>query len=339
MFRFVLLCIGGALALGIVALGVAVAAFRPRLWESNASVARNGGADPARIRHEIESFPPFRSVRNAAQLAQMEATVTAQLEELGWTVQAQLVERAPNPFLGAFVPPSFPRPPTHNLIATRGLATTGPINVVGAHLDSVSRSPGADDDGSGVAVLLELARILGPTAAARTELCFFNEEESGLFGSYTFVGRLSKEERSRIATAYILDMVGHFDSRPHSQAYPPPLSWLAPDQGNFLAAITLSGADAIPAMHRAHDRAAGDLPIVLFDPPRRLAASFRDIWRSDHAAFWHAQVPAVFLTDTGEFRSTRYHSASDTADAVDFDKVAQLTDMLADALAAPPESR
>jgi len=339
MSRFVALIIGGALALGLVALGVAVNAFRPRTWESTASVPSKGAADPARIRQSLETFPPFRSVQNAARLAQMEATVTAQLEALGWTVRPQLVERAPNPLVGDFVRPSFPRPRTHNLIATRRLAATGPFNVVGAHLDSVSRSPGADDDGSGVAVLLELARILGPNASAHTELCFFNEEESGLFGSFTFVGHLSREDRSRVATAYVLDMVGHFDARPHSQSYPPPLSWFAPDQGNFLAAITLAGSRAIPALHRAHDHVAGDLPIVLFAPSRRFAASLPDIWRSDHAAFWYAQIPAVFLSDTANFRSTRYHSPTDTIDAVQVDKVARVADMLADALAAPPATR
>lgn len=339
MLRFAVSIAAGALVLGLVALGVGVAAYRPRTWEATSSVPPKVAANPARIRQALQTFPPFRSVQNAAPLAQMEATVTAQLQALGWTVQSQLVERAPNRFVHPAVGPSVPRAPTHNLIATRGLASTGPINIVGAHLDSVSRSPGADDDGSGVAVLLELARILGPEAAAHTELCFFNEEESGLFGSFTFVGRLTKAQRARISNAYILDMVGHFDSRPHSQSYPPPLSWLAPDQANFLAAITLAGSTAVPLLHRAHDQVAGDLGMVLFEPTRRLANAYPDIWRSDHAPFWYAQIPAVFLSDTGNFRSTRYHSPTDTLEAVDVEQVARVADLLANALAAPAATR
>ena len=324
--------VAGLLGLGVGLTALIVQVYRPTSWRSTVANARPAASDAARLRADVESFPPFRSRAHAPALAAMEALVQARLESLGWQVARQDVASSANPHR----PVPAAGPVTHNVVATRARAASGPLFVVGAHLDAVAAAPGADDNGSGVAVLLELARLLTPDVAARVELVFFNEEEEGLHGSYTFVVALPEQDCRRIAAAYVTDMVGFFDTRAHSQTYPPPLSWLAPDRGDFLSVIALTDADAaLRALHAAHDRVASDLPLEVFEPPRPLARKLPDLWRSDHAPFWEAGIPAVFFTDTGNFRSDRYHTPRDTADELDYRQMARFADLLLDVLNHP----
>ena len=326
-----------ALALGVVALlAITVQIYRPASWRSSAPPPGTSVADAARLRADVESFPPSRCRSSPAALGAMEAMVQERLRMLGWSVVAQEV----NPLANPHRPTAKPGPPSHNLIATRALAPGGPMFVLGAHLDSVATSPGADDNGSGVAVLLELARLLPPEAAAHTTLVFFNEEEEGLHGSFTYVASLTPSERSRIGAAYVMDMVGGFDDRPHSQAYPKPLSWLAPDRGDFLSVIALREADAsVAQLRQDHERVAPNLAIEMFEPPRGLAEKLPDLWRSDHAPFWEAGIPALFFTDTGPFRSDRYHTPADRSDALDYGKMALVATLLLEAAEHPAPVR
>ncbi len=319
--RIALAAVGLALLLG----AAAFLAYRPRHWRTPEAVAV-AGAGSAALRVDVESFPPFRSRSHAEALRAMEALVSKRVQDAGWTVSAQDVRRDANPHVHR----TSDDPVTHNLLAVRGAGGGVRPILLGAHLDSVSASPGGDDDGSAVAVLLDLARRLEPAAAGRVELCFFNEEEAGLLGSYTFVASLPAAERARIERVFVLDMVGGYDSAPHSQTYPPPLSWMAPDRGDFLSAIALTDADAaVAALREARERFAPALPIEMFEPPRVVANRLRDLWRSDHGPFWEAGIPAVFLTDTGNFRSQRYHTAADVPGALDYAKLALVADLLA----------
>jgi hypothetical protein len=318
------------LALGSLAIAIALAVgvfadYRPRHWRTPGAVAV-AGPESAVLRADVEAFPPFRSRSHPEAIRAMEALVTQRLEAAGWTVTPQEVRRDANPHRRQ----PTDAPLTHNLLATRGAASGVRPVLFGAHIDSVSVSPGGDDNGSAVAVLLDLARRLPPEAAARVELCFFNEEEDGLLGSYTFVGSLSPAERAQIQRVFVLDMVGHYDSTPHSQRYPPPLSWLAPDRGDFLSAIALTDADAaVAGLGEARASVAAGLPMEMFEPPRAMARRLPDLWRSDHGPFWEAHIPAVFLTDTANFRSKRYHTAADVPEVLDYAKVALVADMLA----------
>ena len=318
-----------AVAIGLAAIAfvaIVLALWRPRLWRANAAALTHRASIDG-LKRDVASLPPFRAQGSMARQVDLytEKLLSQQLTALGWSVQLQDVPDDGSDTKLAKLNFGV----VHNLVATRGLAASGPITVIGAHLDSVIRSPGADDDGSGIAVLLELARLLSPEAASHVELCFFNSEEIGLHGSKAFAKALKPEDASRIRVAIVMDMVGAYDSRPHSQSYPPPLSWLAPDTGDFLSVIALTDADdSVQALKHAREQASPELSMVLFEPPRAIAEKFPDIWRSDHAPFWEAGVPAIFLTDTGEFRTSRYHNATDTADALDYARMAALTDAL-----------
>ncbi|MBS2031000.1 MAG: M28 family peptidase [Deltaproteobacteria bacterium] len=309
---------------------VVLGLWRPRLWAASMGAPVTRRASANELQFQVAALPWFRAVKLTQSPANFEtqSRLAQKLQALGWSVESQAVQHTSH--AGNTDPKLASR--SNNLIATKHLAD-GPITVIAAHLDAVSKSPGADDDGSGVAVLLELARLLSPEAASHVELCFFNEEENGLHGSNTFVEMLKPEERARIRVAIVMDMVGAFDQRPHSQTYPPPLSWLAPDTGDFLSVIAITDADAsVQALKRAREKVAPELAMELFEPPRAIAEKFPDIWRSDHAPFWQAKVPAIFLTDTGEFRTTRYHDPTDTADALDYPRMAALTDALLELL-------
>ncbi|MHB8421039.1 MAG: M28 family peptidase [Myxococcales bacterium] len=325
MIRRLLRIAGGVLGLTLSLGGAAFLHYRPRHWRTPGAVAQ-AGPESAALRADVEAFPPFRSRSRPAALGAMEALVAKRLGDAGWTVARQEVRRDANPHRRR---PSD-APATYNLLATRGTETGVRPILLGAHLDSVTASPGADDDGSAVAVLLDLARRLAPAAAARVELCFFDEEEDGLLGSYTFVASLSPADRARIERVFVMDMVGDYDSALHSQVYPPPLAWLAPDRGDFLSAVALTDADAaVSELRAARERAAPALPLEMLEPPRAVARRLPDLWRSDHGSFWEAGIPAVFLTDTGEFRSKRYHTAADVPGALDYAKLALVADMLA----------
>lgn len=197
--------------------------------------------------------------------------------------------------------------------------TAGSI-VLGAHYDTVPDSIGADDNSSAIAVLLEAARIFsaGPSPQA-LQLVFFDQEEqqidgSGLLGSLAYT---QSPQAQNVKGAVILDMVGYACREAGCQNYPPrlPVQNL-PDTGDFLAVLGLSthtqliGAFVLSAQK--------NWPLVLSLPiPERVLNLFPDLLRSDHAPFWNRAIPAVFVTDTANFRNPNYHTARDTPETLD----------------------
>ncbi|PZO20562.1 MAG: peptidase M28 [Leptolyngbya foveolarum] len=186
--------------------------------------------------------------------------------------------------------------------------------VLGAHYDTISNSAGADDNGSAIAVLIEAARIFsaGPSTAT-LKLVFFDQEEqqtdgSGLLGSLAYTKSANATD---IKGAVILDMVGYACRDAGCQRYPPrlPVQTL-PQTGDFLAVLGLSthtnliGAFVLSAQKH--------WPLVLSLPiPERTLSLFPDLLRSDHAPFWDKNIPAVFVTDTANFRNPNYHTPRD----------------------------
>lgn len=215
-----------------------------------------------------------------------------------------------------------------NLIAEiAGSDSTAGSIVLGAHYDTEVNSPGADDNGSGVATLLEAARIFTSQTEAQNiealprslKLVFFDQEErqadgSGLLGSLAFADSDNIED---VKGAVILDMVGYACRTPGCQSYPAqlPLSDL-PDTGDFLAVIGLQKyADVIGAfVLSAQTTWPRVFTLPLPEPTLRL---FPDLLRSDHAPFWERNVPAVFISDTANFRNPNYHTPQDTPDTLD----------------------
>lgn len=203
-----------------------------------------------------------------------------------------------------------------------------------AHYDTVSSSPGADDNGSAVAVALEVGAACPALAVVLTDL-----EEVGLLGARHFV--LSAAYSS--IPAIVLESVGFFSDQPQSQSYPPILPQAFPSiyetlakqdfRGNFLALLHLLSDEA----NALNLEAALALPILRVGLPLETlqgpaASQLRDFGRSDHLAFWEQGLPCLMLTDSANFRNPNYHQPGDCAEHLDFFRMAKLVQSLITAL-------
>ncbi|HEX7052682.1 MAG TPA: M28 family peptidase [Burkholderiales bacterium] len=204
----------------------------------------------------------------------------------------------------------------HNIEAGEGAI------VVGAHYDTVPGSPGADDNASGVAALIELAGILRQqeirfVAFANEELPYSHGEEMGSF----VYARRARERGERIAAMFSLEMLGCYSDEPGSQRYPPLLGWFYPDRANFIAFVGDFGARRL--VKRAHRlfRRHSDFPCESLAAP----AFVPGITRSDHWSFRRHGYPALMVTDTAYNRYPHYHRASDTPEKLDYERMAAVT--------------
>lgn len=203
--------------------------------------------------------------------------------------------------------------------------------IIGAHYDTVRGTPGADDNASGVAILLEVARRLQDMALGRpVRLVAFVNEEAPFFGSPA-MGSLDLARRLRDADEEVmgmisLEMLGYYTDAPHSQRYPPLVGHFYPDTGNFVAGVGNLASRAwvrrVVGVLRRH----ATLPTEGLAVPTQLVG---DIQRSDHWAFWVMGYPAMMLTDTADFRTPYYHGPGDTADTLDYPAMARLAEALA----------
>lgn len=210
-------------------------------------------------------------------------------------------------------------------VTLRGKSRPDEFIVVGAHYDSVPSSPGADDNATGVAALIELARLLRNDSLDRSvRLVAFANEELPL-GDYTpamgslHYAKRAREEKLNIVAMLSLESIGYYSDAPDSQKYPPPLSWFYPDRGDFLAFVgnLRSRALARRALHAF--RAASALPAEGIAAPELV----RDIRRSDHSPFWDLGIPALMVTDTAPFRHPGYHTPHDIPEKLDANRFAQ----------------
>ncbi|NMF85734.1 M28 family peptidase [Nodosilinea sp. P-1105] len=190
-----------------------------------------------------------------------------------------------------------------------------PLILVGAHYDSVPGSPGADDNATGVAALLEIGRALAQQPGrSPVRLVAFDLEESGLVGSRCYVQHLHQRQ-TPLGLMLSLEMLGYCCHQPHSQRYPPGLAYLYPHQGNYIAQI--GPWSAIPTMVQLWwgFRQAGVRSQWL--PMIRRGHIVPDSRRSDHAPFWDLDYPAIMVTDTADLRNPHYHQPTDTIDTLD----------------------
>jgi len=211
-----------------------------------------------------------------------------------------------------------------NVIAEFGPESDAVI-VVGAHYDSAGELPAADDNASGVAGLIELARLLGSTQLdQKVQLVAFCLEEPPFFntpqmGSVVFARSLIEANKNvRIMVA--LEMIGYFSDKPGSQAYP--LSFLKlfyPTKGNFIAIVDELFSGEAKRMKKIM-KANATLPVYTINAPPGIPG----IDLSDHKSFWDQGYPAVMITDTAFFRNKAYHTRHDTADRLDYERMAQV---------------
>lgn len=229
-----------------------------------------------------------------------------------------------------------------NILAERrGTERPDQVIVIGAHYDTVVGSPGADDNASGVAVLLELARLHAKTRFRKTvRFVAFTLEEppffrSPLMGSRVYARSL-KQRGEEVEAMLCLESVGYYSHKPGSQSFPWLVFWLRwryPTSGNFLTIV--SNADSQPLQTQVRDALITrmDLPIETYTGPWWVPG----VDWSDHGSFWKEGYPAVMLTDTALFRNPHYHRSTDLPDTLDYQAMAQLVRGLSGALTALDE--
>ena len=209
------------------------------------------------------------------------------------------------------------------------------IVLAGAHYDTVPGSPGADDNASGVAALIELARLLRDARTAKTIrlVAFVNEEPPffsyGNMGSQVYA-RAARARRDDIRIMFSLEMLGCYRDERGSQGYPPLLRHFYPDRGNFIAFVSdLRSRSALRAAVRAFESAT-DFPHEHLAGPSFVPG----VSWSDHLGFWQEGYRAVMVTDTAFYRYPHYHRATDTPEKLRYEPMAEVVAGLGQMLVA-----
>jgi len=283
-----------------------------------------------------------RTPEDTAGLQRTEELVIEKLRGLGYEPRTQEVPRPDR--IANLTPEEAPTPrniwvdlPGNGQLASEWL-------VVMAHIDAVVGSPGADDNGTGVVALLEMARALKDRLRQRSvRLLFTTLEETGLHGARVHVtNNIEPKVEAGEMTVFgsiSLEMLGYYSDEPGSQRSPlPPMEGFdQPDRGDFLAILGVKRhqnfSQGLAAAMLEIEPEAKVLPIDMFVVPPP------DLMRSDHAEFLIRGWPGVMLTDTANFRNPHYHRTTDTVDTIDRDRFARAISQVigaVDRLANPP---
>jgi aminopeptidase YwaD len=273
--------------------------------------------DPGALRRHVQALEGERhSWRAPDRMRRARDYCREELTRLGWRVTSQ-----PFRFAGAEHENILALPP--------GADPIRPRTLIGAHLDTVRGTPGADDNASGVAGVLEAARLLAEAPApGPVELAVWDlEERTGLtyrIGSRRHVAA-SRRAHVRYAGALVLEMIGYRTTKPYSQTIPLPIRWMdLPRTGDFLAAVGDFGSRRLlDTFLAAAGRASPELKIVHLAVPLR-GWSVLATRRSDNASFWSNGFPALMLTDTADLRNPHYHRSTDRSDTLDYTFMAQV---------------
>ena len=285
-----------------------------------------------RLRGHVELLAGIIGVRHDSRPSSLEATIsylTRQWEEMGQAVESQTY-------------PTGAGDATNLVVEWPGESRPDEIVVVGAHYDTVKYTPGADDNASAVAALLEVCRGLKGQRFEQTLrfVAFANEEPPHFpgptMGSAVYAGRC-READEQIAVMVCLEMLGYFDTSPDSQTYPDELPALLrrvlPTRGDFIAFVSdVATRKPLGTFTKAFKKAVR-FPVQSVPLPKAKSL----LWVSDHGPFWDHGYPALMVTDTSYFRNPHYHEPTDLPDTLDFDRFARLTRGLIEAVAAVAE--
>jgi hypothetical protein len=306
--------------------------------------------DPKRLRNHVASLPGPRNRMHSPQaMAEIDVLLLDAWRAAGWRTGRQrlrlrnLHARLDYPGEGKHGPHPihvYPELDGTNLVAIAEGKTDEAIVVV-AHHDTVRDSPGADDNGAGLAALLELSSLFEGRRFRRTVILAAPDlEEIGLIGSRYLVRWLRTRYRVRAAVVY--DPIGYMNAAPGSQLVPPGIDRLYPGQVARLAERDNAG-DTVVALYRHVSvslvmewarclsatigperilqlRDPLDLPVV--GPALMAVPVARNFSRSDHVRFWQAGLPAIQVTNTANFRNPHYHRPTDTPDTLDYGTLA-----------------
>jgi hypothetical protein len=302
-----------ALAIGILVVILAAVVFAMRRRRVMPLDAPNA-ALTAELRRDVDTLcanGPRNTFRPAA-LAAAAAHVETELARAGYRVERQRY-RIEEENVDA----------DNLIVELRGASRPNEIVIIGAHYDSVDDSPGADDNASGTAGLLALARRFAHEKPQRTLrfVAFVNEEpphfQTPLMGSLVYAKRCH-ERGETIVAMLSLESIGYYSDAEDSQVYPPPLSSLYPSTGNFLGfAGNIASRSLVMRSARAF-RDATTLPAEAAVMPQLI----QEIGWSDQWSFWQFGWPAIMVTDTAPFRNPHYHTAGDLPETLDYTRFA-----------------
>ena len=301
------------LVLALVGVGIWFLLTQP-VGRAAGPVSRTSAVSARRLEDHVRVLARECTPRDGANPANMDRAasyITRQFEMSGASVSDQSFPAAGATF--------------RNVVASLGPATRERI-VVGAHYDAAEGHPGADDNASGVAGLLELAPLLrGVPLARRVELVAYALEEAPHFatpemGSVVHVERLHAEG-ARVEAMISLEMIGYFSDRPDSQTFPfAALKLFYPRTGNFIAVAGRPRDAALVRRVKVSMRSASDLPVYSINAPR----SVPGLDLSDHASYWDRGDPAVMVTDSAFYRNPNYHTAGDLPETLDYRRMAKV---------------
>ncbi len=207
--------------------------------------------------------------------------------------------------------------------------------VIGAHYDSAPGTPGADDNASGVAVLLEVARLLKARAPGReVRFVAFGTEEPPSFGTRNMgswqYARALKDGGVLVHGVVVLEMLGFYNPRSGSQLYPPFMHLFFPDHGGFVGAVANIESRGLLSAFGAAWRKASRFPLTLSILP----GPFASLALSDQLNFWTHGYPAVMVSDTAFYRNANYHESTDLPDTLDYERMAEVADAIASSISA-----
>jgi Zn-dependent M28 family amino/carboxypeptidase len=263
------------------------------------------------LRHVIETIAiPRHYSAEKANNERIARWILQQFEALGYSVS----------FQGRF----------HNILALPPASLSSSSILVGAHYDSVPCSPGADDNGSGIAVLLACAKALAEQEFSPSVVFLAcNREEDYLIGSQEFVAEYLQNLSTTITETHVMEMVGYCSHEEGSQHLPQGLPVQLPERGDFLGLVgNQRSANLVNSTLQAAKTYLHDFPVLGLSVYLGLEKYFPHLQRSDHAPFWHAKIPALMWTDTAEFRNTNYHTPFDTPDTLDYTFMKQVAQLL-----------
>lgn len=261
-----------------------------------------------------------RSTFHPKQLAESALYLKTQLASYGYDVRDH-----------SFAGRGSPAP---NLEATlTGTSHASEIIVISAHYDSYQGTPGADDNASGCAAVLALAKRFATTPQPRTiRFVLFPNEEPPLFqtpemGSLIYA-KACRAANENIIAMLSLETIGYYRDEPGTQKYPPLIGSLFPSEGNFIAFVSDVSSRALLRQTLKIFRDHAALP----SEGAALPSGVPGVGWSDHWAFWQAGYPAIMVTDTAPFRNPNYHQPTDTPDTLDYDRMARVVDGLSSVL-------
>lgn len=287
---------------------------------------------PKRLRTHVNSLASEIGERNFAERVNLNRAgnyIHAMLQEAGYNPTFEEFRIDPLPWLAKFRTPQnkkkFLTESTYKNITATLEGLTQEVIVVGAHYDTVLGTPGADDNASGVAALIELARLLREVVLNRTIIfvAFANEEppffRTSAMGSAHFVESAAQAGKKMIFMIS-LEMLGFYSEEPLSQRYPLFLKSFYPNKANFIALVgNFSSRSYVKQMAQAFKEKCV-LPVESIAAPRFVPG----IDFSDQLNFWKKNIPAVMVTDTAFYRNAHYHLSSDLPSTLDYEKMAEV---------------